>query len=437
MSASVSGKPKRGAWPWSVLAANAGITGFAYWVPLYILRLGGTVVEVALLTSLYNLVVIPSSVFWGRMTDRLARRRFFFLVSFSGAMAVFMAMYLLQSLNALTILYAILGIVTVANAPAIGLLVMETSEKSDWVTSYSWIALLSTSGSVLGTFAGLLWVSVYPLASFMIFCAACAGLSLILAFFLISEPAVPLETIQLVLLPATRSRAYHRLTFVVHHLFIGIFSPVDIVKRIRVLKKDAMTGRSLLLLSAFVSYAGGSMISTPFTPFLASRGVPNNEIFAVYSIYILLAIVVYRWIRKFINAPSGMKSVLNVILIRPILILILASSAVLFIGDSLFVIAAVFYGLLGATFAIWNSATSVALYSSLGETRQGNILGWYTAVSYLGLVVGSFFSGYLASFFGYPTTFTIGAALTLATFFIQNASFRNLGYVNLRPTSQK
>lgn len=299
------------------------------------------------------------------------------------------------------------------------------------MTSFSWLALLQMSGSVLGTLAGFLWVGILPLTTFSIFCAGSACFSFILAFYLISEPAVHPETVQLGSLTAGLSRTYHRLVFKSRHLFIKAFSPSNVAKQFRASRSAAMTGRLFLLLSAFVIYAGNSVISTPFTPFLASRGVLDNEVFAVYSINILLQMVVYRWVGSFIEVPGKMKSVLEVILLRPLLMVILASSALLYSGDLLFGIVSVFFGILGATFAIWNSATSVALYSSLGESRQGSILGWYTAIVYLGVVVGSLFSGYLASYLGYPTTFTIGAVLTLLTFFIQKVALRNLGYIDI------
>src|SRR5271170_8076191 len=90
---------KRQSWAWTVLPLNAGVQGFSTMVPLYILFLGGNVVQVALFTTLYNAVLIPSSIFWGRMTDRFPKRRIFFVITCGGTTAVFGAMFILPNLN--------------------------------------------------------------------------------------------------------------------------------------------------------------------------------------------------------------------------------------------------------------------------------------------------------------------------------------------------
>ncbi len=68
-------RPGRGSWALTLLPLNAGVQGFSTMVPLYILQpRRDRRRRRALMTTLYNFVLIPSSIFWGRMTDRLARR---------------------------------------------------------------------------------------------------------------------------------------------------------------------------------------------------------------------------------------------------------------------------------------------------------------------------------------------------------------------------
>ena len=162
----------RKSWVWSVLPLNVGVGGFGTMVPLYILYLGGNVVQVALITTLYNAVLIPASIFWGRMTDRLERRRVFFVIASAGTTAIFAAMFLLPNLSDLAALYGALGLVVTANAVAANLLVMETSEKRDWVASYSTLYLIVNLGTIIGVAVGVVWTSTLPLGPFLIFCAA-------------------------------------------------------------------------------------------------------------------------------------------------------------------------------------------------------------------------------------------------------------------------
>src|ERR1700722_7317780 len=156
-------KPSREAWVLTLLPLNAGVQGFSTMVPLYILSLGGSVVDVALITTLYNFVLIPSSIFWGRMTHRLARRRFFFVVTCTGCTVIFALMFLIPDLRALAVLYAALGFVIGANSASTNLLVMETSEKKSWISSFSRLNLIANIGSIIGLAIGFVWTSTLPL----------------------------------------------------------------------------------------------------------------------------------------------------------------------------------------------------------------------------------------------------------------------------------
>ena len=182
--------------------STPAVTGFSTMVPLYILYLGGNVVQVALFTTLYNAVLIPSSIFWGRLTDRLAKRRAFFVVASAGMAVVFGAMFLLPNLNDLAVLYAALGLVVSANSVSANLLVMETSEKKNWMSSYSNLSQISSLGSIIGLAVGFAWSSALPLEAFLVFCAAATAASVVLSYLLISEPAVTLEAGHLSFNPA-------------------------------------------------------------------------------------------------------------------------------------------------------------------------------------------------------------------------------------------
>ena len=49
-------------WLWSFVPVNAAIGGFTTLFPLYIIDLGGTVIDVGNIISAYSLVLIPSSI---------------------------------------------------------------------------------------------------------------------------------------------------------------------------------------------------------------------------------------------------------------------------------------------------------------------------------------------------------------------------------------
>jgi len=426
-------KSNRQSWVWTVLPLNVGVGGFGTMVPLYVLYLGGNVVQVALITTLYNAVLIPASILWGRMTDRLERRRVFFVIASAGTTAIFAAMFLLPNLSALAALYGALGLVVTANAVAANLLVMETSEKKDWVASYSTLYLIVNLGTIIGTAVGVLWTSTLPLGPFLVFCAAATCASVVLSYRLISEPNRTMETGHLSPNPADLpSRLYRRAVVLAHPISLSKETARDTLRTLRAARAGAMTGSFLLFSSAFIFTTASAFFNTPFVPFLVHSGLGDNEVFAVALINTVAAMAVYRWMGGFARWLVGPKGGLASLIARTILCLVLASAALAVSGFAMFLLAMVFYALMGLTYAVWNSSTSVVLLSSLGQARQGSIIGLYAALGALGTVAGSLFTGYVAYYLGYATTFTVAAALMFLSFLVLRSALKSLGQATAR-----
>src|SRR5690349_6486260 len=109
---------RRQNWFWVVVPSNAAMAAFGTMLPLYILSLGGTVLDVGSFIAVFTAVGIPASVFWGVLSDSPSRRRVFFTIAYVGMTASFSLMLLLPNLGWLLILYALLGSTVIANASA-------------------------------------------------------------------------------------------------------------------------------------------------------------------------------------------------------------------------------------------------------------------------------------------------------------------------------
>ena len=400
--------------------------GFLTLVPLYILFLGGNVVQVALDTTLYNAVLIPSSILWGRLTDRWAKRRLFFVITGTGCTVVFIAMFLLPNLTDLGLLYGALGFVVSANAVATNLLVMETSEKKNWISSYSNLSLVANLGSILGVAVGFVWASELPLGAYLVFCAAATAACTALSFLLISEPNIPLEAEHLSLTPA---RIFHGMSVFLHHFVISRETAKDVLRTFRATRAGALVGRVLLFLSMFLFTTASGFMNTSFTPFLADYGVTDNEVFAISLVNIIIQTMAYRWMGGLIKRFGGVRIGPNAVLLRTFLYMIFACRRSLAHGYLLFILSTVVFAGVGIAYALWNSSTSVTLLSNLGQGRQGNLLGEYAALGALGTVAGSLFTGYVSFYDGYSTTFTVAAAvIMLGSFFVLEAALKSLGY---------
>lgn len=407
-------------------------------LPLYILQLGGTVIDVALLTTIYNIMLIPSSIFWGSITDRLSRRRLFFLISYLGIAAIFASMLLLPNIYWLAFLYGWLAFAVVANSAASNLLVMETTAKKSWVSSYARLSLTGNLGAIIGLVIGLFWSSVLPLREFLAICSASSLISLGLAFAFVREPELPLETIQLAFQPlGFFSRFSQTLATTLQGVmsrFVSPPSPREVVRIIRAARAGAIQGRALLFVSTFIFMIGSALLNTSYTPFLALNGVLDNEVFALQLVNSIIQTAVYRWMGIFTSRFGEVRVGSYAVAVRTAVYVLIAMSAVLFRGFPLFVFNTLMFALIGVVYALWNASTSGLLLNSLGPVRQGGMLGGYSALSSFGLVVGSFLSGYASFYLGYAATFVIAAILLLISFFVLEACFRGLGVVSRRTT---
>ncbi len=422
---------KRPSWIWSVVPSNAGTNGFGTLLPLFVRQLGGNVIDYSIMSTLYNISVTISQGLWGVATDRLARRRLFFVVAYVGMSVVFVSMYVFPTLLWLAIGYGVLGIVITANVTAASLLVMETSEKKSWVSLFSMLALVANLGAVIGLVGGILWSSFLPLNGFILFCAACEAFSILLTFRLVAEPEVPLEASQLTSNPITLfSRIYHATTDRLNLDTVATVTLQTPKRVLRILRSKGDQGKKFLFLSSFVFMIANSLQGTPFTPFLLAYRVGDNEAFAVSLASVCVQMLAYQWMGQ-ITKRLGVGRILAASIVsRAVLFVVTGLLALFLSGSGLFVAALAWNAFSGFSWATWNSTVNVVFFSSMGPEKRGGVLGGYSALNNFGAVIGALFSGYISYYIGYATDFGISGVLMVASFLLLRSSLRGAGVKN-------
>lgn len=86
---------KNNDWLYTILPISAVSSGFSVLIPLYILYLGGNVLDVGIAVTLFNIFEVPASLFWGNITDRLHKNKTLILLSILGIMPIFALLYLM------------------------------------------------------------------------------------------------------------------------------------------------------------------------------------------------------------------------------------------------------------------------------------------------------------------------------------------------------
>jgi MFS family permease len=405
-------------------------------LPLYVLRLGGTVVNVTTISAIFNLVVIPSSIFWGAVTDRIPRRREFFQLSYLGMGVICIAMFEFRSLFWLAALYGLLAFVLVANGPSANLLIMESTEKASWLRTFANFSFIANLGAAAGLLVGLVWSNYISLDLFLIFCSACSYCSLILASIFIKTPPITFETANLRFSPRTLfSNLYHVVTNSLHAmgaLSSRALSASELKRLYRSTVAGAARGRTLLFYSTFFYMLSYALMVTSYVPFLSASGVIDSAIFAVTLGSVILQIIAYRSLTLFTRRIGEARTaVYSVVLAGTSMFLIGVSAQ--FLQNLVLATNIVLFSVFGFAFALWNSSTSVALFSTLGGEKQAGMLGAYSALSGFGLVVGSAVSGPVSFYLGYPINFTVSSLLMVLALLILEGAFKALGSKESNP----
>ena len=180
-------------WLWIFVPINAAIGGFSTLLPLYIIDIGGTVVDVGNIVSAYSLALIPSSILWGIAVDRKEKRKPFVTYGYLGITVLLVAGFFLRDISTLLLLYVCYAGISTAASPAVSILLMEFSPKKKLSMTFAKYSALTLLGTALGTIPGAFWTNYFPLRAYFLLCAIFSGISVVLAAKYLAEPAFPFE----------------------------------------------------------------------------------------------------------------------------------------------------------------------------------------------------------------------------------------------------
>ena len=161
---------KQKIWLLSSFFANSCMTGLGTLLPLYILSLNGTILDVAFALSLFNLSLIISAMFWGYISDIFGWRKRLIVISYLGLVLGNVGLYLTTNLVVISLIYSFIGFMRAGSQPAINLLVIETEKKKDWAKAYSQIQLISVLGMIVAVLFGVFWTLLFGLQSYLLAC---------------------------------------------------------------------------------------------------------------------------------------------------------------------------------------------------------------------------------------------------------------------------
>ncbi len=409
-------------WLWAFAPVNASGGIFLTLLPLYILRLGGNVVNVGIITSTYLFSLIPGALVWGFSLDAYPHRKGYIVLSYFGIGSVLILANLFSNLSLLSIFLALYGFISAAAVPAVNLIIMESSTKSSWADMVTNLSFASIIGYDVGVVIGFVWSSFFSIEPLIAASGILAIASGLLVLKFVPKPKMVLERKSILF---SKEVFTHRLRGL-PILLLNVPRFRDFRRLIRMLRLTFFREVPLLYFSVFVFNFGSNVFGTSYVPSLKQKGVLDNVVFLITLANTILQTLVFYYIhrKRFFDNHAAVDTTKWVLVIRGGTFLLIALLFMFFSDNALMTMNTMTFAVLGGTWAFYNVTTSYLVFRTLNSQRQGEILGIYTAIGGFFTFAGALGSGFISFFYGYPMAFFTAATLMLISLLLLELSAR-------------
>ncbi len=407
-------------WLWAFAPVNAQGGIFLTLLPLYILNLGGNVVDVGLLTSAYILSLVPGALIWGYIMDVYPRRRGYIVFSYLSTGAALILIHLFTSLSLLPVLLVFYGLVSVAAVPAVNLLIMESFSRDAWPGMIARLSFVSLVGYDAGVIIGFVWSLFYDVRGLIALSAIFALVSGVLVLRLVKEPKVFFERKVLLF---SREVFVHRLR-ALPIVLLNAPTLLDLRRFAKMLRTTFLREVPFLYFSVFIFNFAVYLFSTSYAPALRQNGISENGIFLITLSNTVMQTIVYYYVNRsrFFEHHGVVDTAKLFLTVRFGTILAIGIFITLFQGGALVALNLAVFPILGGSWAFYNTAVSTLVFRTLNPQRQGETLGMYSAIGGLFSFVGTLISGYLSYSLSFLTTFSAAAVLMLLSLLLLGLS---------------
>ena len=366
-------------------------------LPLYVIAIGGSLLDVGIMSSSALFLAIPFSFLWGHFCDKTKRYRRYVLLSFAALSIILYLFTLTTSVELLIILYAFMWIFHVAHEPSKNVLTAELYPRDKWERAFASYEALVKVGWLIGLVLGFL-ASTYSIDAqhTLMLCSALNFVAFALSVVLVRDPPLVFE------------RSLVKIEKAVDFTYRGVSLASKLLEGIRIKEKLKMENPYAFCLGLALSSLATSMLSTPLPVFFSKDlAVPVNFVFAMFVLNSSGGVTGYLLA---LNKPHlrAEKARLNRILIsRSISVLVLI--VVTLIPPYSLGLASLILILLGFTHALF---FVYSLSISMELMPEGKA-GLFNLVVSVGGACGSFIGPYIAHILGFAYVFFITSLIFL------------------------
>jgi len=375
-------------------------------IPLYVITLGGSLVDIGIMTSAALFSAIPASLFWGYICDRTRRYKFYILLSFISA-AIFLYLFTFTtSISLFTILYVIMAALHVAHEAPKNILIAEHYSREDWEKSYASYEGFTEIGWLLGLLLGFL-VSIigFNSNSTLLLCSGLNLIAFILSIFLVTDPMLIFE------------RRLVSIEKKIDFTSRGVWTASKVLDGTPLREKFRGESFRAFAVGLVLFSLASSIFFTPLPIFFSKQlALPTSMIFVIYMLNSGGAVAGYFFARNRAISVEEKVQMRRTVLFRSALVLLLAALIQVAVYRTLF--AGAILVLMGFAYALYY----VFMISLSMELIPAGRTGIFDVLVSLGAAFGSFLGPLLAETLGFLPQFLIASAI----FFLAYVALRIL-----------
>ncbi|ASJ01688.1 MFS transporter [Thermococcus gorgonarius] len=386
-------RPDPGKWFYSFIPFKVSTGGAAPLISLLTMNLGGGPTDVGVVNAIGSTASMLGGLFWGRLSDKLNRRKVFLLTGFLGTAVASILFALAESVHQVMAINALYTFFIAATIPIPILIITKAFRLEDW--DYA-IGRFNEIG-------GWAWVGGMVLG-------------LVMARFLsLREIFVVLGLIGLLSLP-WGAGTIREVPLHIDRRVLGIYTGYVVEKfrylpnMVTHLPRFSTEGFGRLYISTILFWIGAMLYFTQFPVLLKSRGLGATELYIMSIANSAIAAYMYTRVGLRLRKTGGYGALKKGLALRGVAFLLLAVSTFLR-GSVFFVLAFISYAIAGYTWSYISVSTSSIISRRAPPKKKGSLIGAYNLISSLGAIIGNLISGFVVEALGFTADFALASSL--------------------------
>ncbi len=406
-------------WPYITLPANIAIGPISALIILQILALNGTVLDASYAITLGTAVTIPASYLWGKISDMYNSRRRQILVSYLGITICIASLFFSKSVLEIILAYVALNFFSIANATPLNLLVMETTAKEHWPSTFSKLQTISSVGQTLGYVVAVFATTSTSLSGLVLLLVTASIISMLMSNKLVWSPPIKATRFSII------KNSFAFVSRMLMHPIISVQEPTskffDRIFKLKMVSKrlEHTNYITLLYAAGFIFFAGSAILNTVYPAGLSQSGLKESSVFFVLLFALILQTSTFFYSGRYVESHLTHSIIKRSLIFRAICYLLIAVSFIFLTGSNFFFSNVIFYALAsGVAYSFYYTASYSLVFKELKSIDKGSGLGVYSTITSLGTLVGAYLSGQLAYHYGYGATFIMAGFLVFLTFYL-------------------